>query len=73
MKEKYTELANRIIQNLETELPERHCNILINFKQLIEQDKFRASYAELDRLMHLQDWTPSNNLKNLIIKYRIVF
>ena len=62
-----------MIQKLEAELPEKYYDILAQFKHLVEQEKFRASYAELDKLMHLSDWTPSNNLKGLMIKYQIVF
>lgn len=73
MKEKYLELTNKIIKALELELPEQYSDILAQFKHLIGEDKFRASYAELDKLMHLSDFSPSSDLKGFIIKYQIVF
>lgn len=73
MKEKYNIIAAQIINELEKSLPEKYEEFLINFKQLVSAEKYRASYAELDKLLHLPDWSPSLTLKGLIIKYQIVF
>ena len=70
---KYNMIANQIISELEKSLPEKYQILLANFKQLISEEKYRASYAELDKALHLQDWSPSDKLKGLIMKYQMVF
>lgn len=73
MTEKYNTIANQIISELEKSLPEKYQILLANFKQLISEEKYRASYAELDKVLHLPDWSPSDKLKGLVMKYQVIF
>ncbi len=73
MKYKYDTLANQIISNLEVTIPEEYIQILANFRALVSENKYRASYAELNKLLHLSDWSPSKEVKDLIRRYQVVF
>lgn len=73
MKYKYDTLANQIISDLESTLPDQYIQILTNFRTLVSENKYRASYAELNKLLHLSDWSPSKKVKDLITRYQVVF
>ena len=66
MKQKYDKIAIDIIDLMKKELPEKYKDNLNNFISLVGENKYRASYSELNKLMHLKDWSPTNKLRTLL-------
>ena len=66
-------LINQILLVLETELPPQYRSYADEFESLTKRDLLRASYDVLDTLRRKKDWNPSDKLKGLIDKYKIVF
>ena len=62
-------MVNRIIEILESELPEEYKSEIDKFKHYTLQKKYRQAYLVLNDLKKIKNWSPSSELLQLMEKY----
>lgn len=71
--DKLDSLIKELQDLLSEEVPDKYSYTEAEFNKLINEEKYRAAYAELDSLRRKTDFHPSVKLLGAIERFQIVF